>query len=104
MAIKREVKQGTLKQGVDEEIAYKVVTTPWGGTPASVSVVVKDTSNGNNVVTGLVMPAGTASVVDDDITLPLLKNLVIGHKYRVEVKFSSSGNTFEPYFYVTAEL
>ena len=38
----RKVKESPLVQGVDERIAYTLTTTPWGSSPSSPSVVVKD--------------------------------------------------------------
>jgi len=103
MTIKREVVEGTQKQGEDETIIYSITTTPWGGTPVSPSAVVKDTTASNRVVTSTVMPSGSASVAGDIITLPALKSLTAGHDYRVEVKWTYSGNVFECYFTVEAE-
>lgn len=37
------------------------------------------------------------------VTLPPLRNLVEGVKYRVELKFNYAGNTFEAYLYVIGE-
>ncbi len=92
-------------QGVDEEIAYTITTTPWGSTPTSASVKVYDVTSGTRTdVTATTLPAGSISVTGDVITLPLLKTgLTAGHTYRVEVKFTASGNVFEFWFLVEAE-
>lgn len=105
MSVKREVTQGTIKQGVDESIAYTLTTTPWGSSPSSVSVVVYDVTAGsaNTDVTSTVMPTNSPSVSGDVITLSPLKLLTLDHKYRVEVKFTCSGNVFEAYCHVLAE-
>lgn len=104
MAISREVREGKQNQGVDESIAYTITTTPWGGTPSSVSVVVKDVSDpaAPSVVTATVMPTGSASVAGDVITLPALKLLTAEHLYKVEVMFTSGGNVLECYLMVEA--
>lgn len=98
----RELVNSPCLQGVDEEIAY-VITTPSGTGPSSVTVAVKDVSNDNAVVTSTVMPSGSATVSTDTITLPVLKLLTAGHRYRVEVKFTSGASIYEPWFIVRAE-
>lgn len=101
--ISREVVQGRQIQGEDEKIAYKITTTPWASSPASPTVVVKDVRADYADVTSTVMPSGSPAVAGDVITLPLLQLLTAGRVYRVEVKFTSGGNTFEPYFEVLAQ-
>ena len=91
----RIVIEGEQWQGEDEQIAYSITTTPWGSSPSNVAVVVKDESAAFADVTSTVMPAGSASVNGDVITLPILKSLTRGHRYRVEVKFTVSGNVME---------
>ena len=100
----REVKEGRQRQGVDESIAYTITTTPWGSAPSAVAVVVYDVTPGTRtVVTTTVMPAGSPSVIGDVITLPPLTLLTDGKTYRVEVKFTCSGNVFETFIVVEAE-
>lgn len=97
----REVAEGQQPQGVDEAIAYQVLCDP-----AAVSVVgitVYDETNASADVTATVMPSGTATVSGGNIILPLLRDLTVGHLYRVEVAYSDGTNTIEPYFYVRAE-
>ena len=100
--ITRELVGSPVRQGVDEEIAY-VIATPTGTAPSSVTVTVKDLSDDSAVVTSTVMPDGSASVSTDNITLPVLKLLTTLHRYRVEPKFTSGSNVYEPYFIVIAE-
>lgn len=103
-AATREVIQGRQTQGVDEKIAYKITTTPWGTGPTNVTYAAKKMlPSGLAVVTSTVMPSGSVVVAGDLITLPLLQALDAGFSYRVEVKFDSGGNTFELYFIVDAE-
>lgn len=90
-----------VEQGEDESIYYTIDTTNWGGSPSSVSYVVKDVYNSNLDVTSSVS-TGSATVSGDDITLPRIHGLTVGRKYRVEVKFTSGGNTLEPYFFIEA--
>jgi len=100
--IQRHVKENQLLQGADEELAYSLTTTPWGSSPGTVSFVVKDMTAGGTDVTATVAP-GTASVSGDIITLPKIKALTAGKLYRVEVKFTCSGNIFEAFFEIVAE-
>ena len=98
----RRVKESDLRQGEDEQIAYTVTTTPWGSSPTNVAVVAKDMTDNNAVVTSTVL-SGSASVSGDVITTPKVQNLVAGHKYRIEVKFTASGNVLECYFELLGE-
>lgn len=100
--VSRAIIEDVQKQGVDEEIVYTITTTPWGSSPTSPSAVVKDLSDDSDV-TSTVMPAGSASAAGDVITLPVLKSLTAGSRYRVEVKFTVSGNVLECWFEVRGE-
>lgn len=104
MAVRRQVVEGIQAQGVDERIAYTLITTPWSTSPSSPSVTVYDVTHGTGAdVTSTVMPTNSPSVAGDVITLSLLRSLTSGHTYRVDVQFTSAGNLFEPYFIVQAE-
>lgn len=98
----REVVEGLQIQGEDETIVYSLSTTNVGGSPSSVSVVVKKESDNSNV-TATVMPSGSHSVASDVITLKPLTALTVGEVYRVEVAFTSAGNNLEHYFRVKCE-
>lgn len=102
MAVSREVVEGLQYQGTDEKVYYTITTTPWGSTPTSVSVKAYDESNASTDVSSAVL-SGSATVSGDIITLPALYTLTAGHTYRVECKFTSSGNILEPYFRVRAQ-
>lgn len=99
----REVAEGIQYQGADEVIVYDIDTGNWGGSPSSPTVVVKDASNNFTDVTSTVMPSGSPSVSTDTITLPALQSLTAGNEYRIEVKFTISGNTEECYIRVFGE-
>lgn len=95
MAVSREVRESPVEQGADEQIAYRLTTTPWGSSPGSVAVAAYDiTENARTDVSSTVL-SGSASVNGDVITLPVLKSLTAEHVYRVEIKFTCSGNVFE---------
>ena len=101
MADLREVVEGTQYQGEDEEIVYTLTTTNFGSAPSAVAVVVKDVTNADTVVTSTVT-SGSPSVFGDVITMPKIQDLTAGHVYRVDVKFTSGSNVFEPYFLIEA--
>ena len=100
----REIVESPVEQGIDEEIIYTLTTTPYGSSPTSQSVAVYDITSGVYTdVTATVMPTNTPTVSNDIITLSPLKDLTAGSQYRVEVKFTSSGNIFEPYSIINAK-
>lgn len=101
--IKREIVEGKQVQGIDESIAYTVTTTPWGSSPVSVSVKAYDITGPAYTDVSSTVLSGAASVSGDVITTPVLTALTEDHRYRVEVKFTCSGNTYEAYFFVDAE-
>ena len=99
----REVQEGRLHQGADEIIAYTLDVSAVGSSPSSVSVEVKDVTNGTTA-TSTVMPTNAPTVNGNVITLSPLKLLAAGTLYRVEVKYVVSGNTLESYFYVLGQV
>jgi len=42
-------------------------------------------------------------VSGDVITLPPLRAMTVGHRYRAEIKFTAGGNTLEAYCIIEAE-
>ena len=98
------VAEGRQHQGTKAKIAYTVLTTPLGGTPAGVVIKVFDVTERNQYqdVTSVVMPSGSASVAGDIITLPLLQLLTAWHLYWVEVLWTFGGNTFVRFIEVQA--
>lgn len=101
----REVYEGRQQQGVGESLSYGLTTTPWGSSPTSVSVVVKDVTdplNPSTVTDGVT--TGSPVVNGDVITLPKLHSLTANHKYRVYVYFTDSDtNEWAAWFEVNAE-
>lgn len=93
----------TLSQGDSETIVYSITTTSWGSSPTDVVVKAYEVTGGTRTdVTDDVL-SGSASVAGDVISLPAVTGLTAGKGYRIEVKFSSGGNTFEPYLEIQAE-
>jgi hypothetical protein len=101
MTVSRKVKESPLYQGVDEQIAYQLTTTPWGSSPGSVAVTLKDAEGVDMSATCL---SGSASVSGDVITTPTVKSLIAGQKYRLEVKFTVSGNIVEAWTEIWGEV
>lgn len=100
MTTEREFTESPISQGIDEEIAYWFNSTAWGSSPTSVSAKIYDSSGTDKSSTCL---SGAVSVVGDKITTPLVKSLTVGETYRLEVKFTCSGNVLEAFCYITAE-
>jgi hypothetical protein len=98
----REVVEGAQSQGEDEQIAWAIDVSNWGSSPTAVAAIVKDMDDSYADVTSTVMPINSPSVATDTITLSPLKLLTRGNTYRVEVKFTISGNVVECYFDVIA--
>lgn len=104
MATMREVKEGLIYQGVDEEIVYTITTTPVGSGPINEDMTVWDMSVEPRVDVTAGTTSGAMAVVGDVITLKSLESLTAGKLYRVEVEFETGGSKFERYFRVKAEL
>ncbi len=96
----RQVKEGRKYQGVDEQIAYTLTTTPWGSSPIDVDVKIYDDTRTDKSSTCL---NGSPSVNGDIITTPLVISLTARMLYRLEIKFTSSGNIFEAFCEILGE-
>jgi hypothetical protein len=94
-------KESPLYQGVDEQIAYRLLTTPWGSTPSGAAVVLKDH---NNVDVSASCLSGLPSTSGNYITTPIVQNLTAGNKYRLEIKFTISGNVAEAWGEIWGEV
>lgn len=100
----REIVQGLQYHGADEQVAYTLTTTNWGSSPTSTSAsIFTVNSDGTYTDTTSTNMSGSTSVSGDIITLPTVKSLTAGTLYRVEVKFTCSGNIFEAFAYIQGE-
>lgn len=99
----REVVEGLLGQGVDESIVYTIDSSPWGGAPVSPTAVIKDEQDSFSDVT-VDVATGTASANGDTILSPEIHSLIAGKIYRVEIAYTSGGNTLEIFFRIKAEV
>jgi hypothetical protein len=85
-----EIEQRTL-----ESIQYRVTTTNWGSSPASVAAVLYDVTDAwKNVSSTNLVKDETPAVNGDTITLPRVKSLTAEHIYFYDVTFVSGANTF----------
>ena len=105
MASVREIKEGPQEQGTEEEIIYTLtVPATWGtptGTPTVKAYSYDATTAAYTDVTATVIPSGSATVLSQVITLPLVKAMTTDVLYRIEVKFSTSeGDKKEAYAWV----
>lgn len=97
----RKVKNSPMPQGEDEKIAYYVDTAPWGGYSSGAAAIIKDASGTD--VSATHMP-GAASEAGGVITTPLVILLTRNIKYRLEILWVYSGNTFETYCEIIGEV
>lgn len=88
----RCIKDSPIYQGEDEQLVYTLTTTPWGSSPSSPAVTIKDAA-GTAVTANFT--SGSASISGDVITLPTILNLIADIEYRLEVRFTISGNVEE---------
>lgn len=91
-ATSRRIIESPIHQGEDEQIAYTLTTTPFASDPSSPTVTIKDADGVD--VTGD-YTSGSAGVLGDVITTPTILDLVAGIQYRLEIKFTVSGNVEE---------
>ena len=86
-----DIVESPLYQGVNEQVAYRLTTTPWGSNPTSVSVIVEDHKGVDRTST---VTTGSAQVSGDVITLTIIRNLQ-RLEYTLRVRFTISGNVVE---------
>ncbi|KKN56929.1 hypothetical protein LCGC14_0567210 [marine sediment metagenome] len=98
-----EVAEGLQYMSADERLAHQITTTHWVSSPTSPAVVAYDENDGSDV-TSTVYPTNSPFVNGDVISLSLLRDLSVGHAYRIEVKFTVGSNIYECYFRVKCEI
>ena len=101
MSRQREVVEGIQVQGEDEEIVYSLDTTKWADSPTNVVVEVKD--SGGNDVTDEMTTGDPSSPRPGVVLLPTIHSVTAGEEYRVEVRFSASGQVLETWFTILGE-
>lgn len=101
MTVNREIVESPLRQGEDETIAYTLTTTPWGSSPSSVSVKLYEGADRTD--RSSTMLSGSPDTTGDVITTPAVTGLTYGEVYRLEIKFTISGNVFEAFARIDCE-
>lgn len=83
------------QQRPDERVAYQVTLDSSYASPGSAACVLWDVTDTVTDVTSTKL-SGSAAIVGQVFTSPLVIALVAGHTYRLEFQFVSGGSTFEP--------
>ena len=91
-------------QGVDEAVNnYTFDASRWGFTELTAIVSVTATNSAGSDVSATII-SGSGSIVDGTtIILPTIHSLTAGERYRIEIKFTSGGGTYEAFGYLYAE-
>lgn len=90
----RLIEQSPLYQGANEKIAYKLLTTPWGGSPTDVTVVLRLLKDDSDV-SATNMEAGAAIIEGDEIKTRRVISLAPHVGYRLVFKWMNDGNEEE---------
>lgn len=99
----RECIESPVRMGVDESLPWTICTSPWASSPLAASFVAKDISNAYLDVSASLLGSSGSSISSNDITTPTISGLTAGHSYRIEVKFTTTGKTWECFFVILAE-
>lgn len=100
----REVTNSPVRQGEDEVIAYRIVSTPWGTHPENVVCTLFDVTEEEWEDVSSENLSGDPVVNVDTILTSKVTGLTVGQRYRLEVKFTcADGNTYECYVIIIAE-
>ena len=91
----REFSGSPVWQGRNEEVSYPITTTNWGSSPTDVEAKLYSVSGGAYTDVTSTNLSGSPSVNGDVITTPVVKDLVAGTEYRMEVKFTSGSQIYE---------
>lgn len=83
------------QQRPDERVAYQVTIDTTYPTPSSPLCTLWDLTDTTDVTATKL--SGSAAIVGQVMTSPLVIGLVVGRVYRLEFQFQSGGNTFEPF-------
>lgn len=85
-------------QRPDERVAYQVTLDSTYTSPSTPVCTLYDLADNTDVTSTNLF--GSASIVGQVFTSPLVVSLTAGKKYRLEFQFQSGGNTFEPYLII----
>ena len=81
-----QINEAPIYQRQGESVAYRLNTSPWGGSPSSVSVSVE--YQGDDVPGVL---SGTPTIDGDYIATPIISGLVKNRHYRLVFTFTPGG-------------
>ena len=90
--LSRTVIESPLFQGINEQVAYRLSTTPWGGTPTSPTITILNNLD-QDVTSDLT--TGSNSISGHNITFKTIQSLTRDEVYRMLLRFTISGNVFE---------
>ena len=96
----RAVRENQRPQGTAEEIAYYVDTAPWGGYDSDKATTILGPNGDDVSATHL---SGVTSEVGGVITTPLVIDLGVGHKYRLQILWKKGANIFQAYCDILGE-
>lgn len=99
-----EVNGSPEQQRPDERVAYDLTISTTYPTPSSPVCVLYDITVKGTETAVAAKLSGTAAIVGQVLTTPLVIDLVAGRKYRLEMQFVSGGNKFEPYLIINGVL
>jgi hypothetical protein len=89
------------QQRPDERVAYQVTLDASYASPSAPACTLYDITDAAAVVdVSATKLSGSAALVGQVFTSPLVIALVATKKYRLEFQFVSGGNTFEPYLII----
>jgi len=97
----REVAQGPVWQGIDEQIVYSFDFSAIGE-PTSPTVVIYDVGSNANMSSTLL--SGTASVSGSAVLTPTVSGLSPNHEYKLVCKATVSGNDLSYYLRLYGEV
>ena len=90
----RKFKEEPLIQGANEQVAYRLTTTPWGSNPTNpvCHVMVEGGLHDSKLIT-----TTTCTVVGDVITTGRVQNLLEKTNYKIRIRFNIGTDVFEAY-------
>lgn len=84
------------------QLTYSFDTTDYGGSPSDISVTATNLTTGKTVTSNIL--TGSASVSDDTIALPVIKDYLKNNLYAVDVVFTCAGQVYKRRLKVQVEF
>lgn len=95
----RQLTLGTENQRPDERVAYQLTIDASYASPGTPVSTLWDVTDTVTDVTSTKL-SGSAAIVGQVFTSPLVIDPVAGKTYRLEFKFTSGGSVYEPYLLI----